>query len=349
MKKKHLNLIKLKQYSVLAGCVIAASGTAKGQIVYTDVSPDYNSLPQFCFPFDLNNDGSAEYELCSMLSWGYWGENSSIYLGGGSNQLAFISELPGAFEQGDTINELLDWGSVDSYLLAWRHDSFLGGNWLNQISKYVAVRFSVDGAEHYGWIRLSIMTGVVYFKVVIHDYAYESTPETMITAGDIGCVAFYADADNDGFGDVLATADTLCSLPVSGYSTVNTDCDDNNNEVNPLVTEIITNGIDDNCDGYIDEFGVSTPSIANNEAVLSLFPNPNDGNVTLTTTLGPTSHLAIKILDLAGNELYSENIGKTNGDIFSRQLDLHHFPSGTYLVQVIAEEGRLIKKIIVDK
>ena len=60
------------------------------------------------------------------------------------------------------------------------------------------------------------------------------------------------DVDGDGFGDLGAALDT-CSLDVpAGYVTDATDCDDNNAAMNPGVAEIC-NGLDDNCDGQIDE------------------------------------------------------------------------------------------------
>ncbi|CAM3448373.1 hypothetical protein FLLO111716_11120 [Flavobacterium longum] len=67
--------------------------------------------------------------------------------------------------------------------------------------------------------------------------------------------AFYADADNDGFG--AGAPQTLCavnaSTPPSGYSVNNTDCDDTKNTVYPGATEIGYNLIDDDCDGLTDE------------------------------------------------------------------------------------------------
>jgi hypothetical protein len=61
----------------------------------------------------------------------------------------------------------------------------------------------------------------------------------------------YADADGDGYGDANEMI-TSCEM-IEGYSTNNTDCDDNNAAVNPEAEEILYNGIDDNCDGMIDE------------------------------------------------------------------------------------------------
>lgn len=75
--------------------------------------------------------------------------------------------------------------------------------------------------------------------------------------------SFYADGDGDGYGNA-AISTTACSAP-DGYVSDNTDCDDTNAGVNPGATEVC-NGIDDNCDGNIDE------------GVLSTFYADNDGD-----------------------------------------------------------------------
>ena len=61
---------------------------------------------------------------------------------------------------------------------------------------------------------------------------------------------YYADADGDGYGNPLDTL-RYCTLP-SGYVANALDCNDNNNQVSPAALEVC-NGIDDDCDLYIDE------------------------------------------------------------------------------------------------
>jgi len=58
---------------------------------------------------------------------------------------------------------------------------------------------------------------------------------------------FYADADNDGFGDINVSI-TNCSAPV-GYVANSLDCDDTNDLINPNATDIPGNGIDEDCSG----------------------------------------------------------------------------------------------------
>lgn len=70
-------------------------------------------------------------------------------------------------------------------------------------------------------------------------------------------ITYYVDLDGDGYG--AGTGIIFCSDPGSGYSLNNTDCNDANASVHPGATEVM-NGIDDNCNGQIDEGGCVTPS-----------------------------------------------------------------------------------------
>jgi large repetitive protein len=61
---------------------------------------------------------------------------------------------------------------------------------------------------------------------------------------------WYIDADGDGFGDVAGSA-IGCSAP-EGYVSSYDDCDDSSDAAFPGADELC-NGVDDNCDGAVDE------------------------------------------------------------------------------------------------
>ncbi len=62
---------------------------------------------------------------------------------------------------------------------------------------------------------------------------------------------YYADEDGDNFGDAGNTVEA-CEIP-DGYVIDNTDCDDSASTTNPGVEEIEDDGVDNNCNGTIDE------------------------------------------------------------------------------------------------
>ena len=58
---------------------------------------------------------------------------------------------------------------------------------------------------------------------------------------------WYADADGDGYGDSSSTT-SACALP-SGYAVASGDCDESDPGAYPGASEVVADGVDQNCDG----------------------------------------------------------------------------------------------------
>jgi len=72
---------------------------------------------------------------------------------------------------------------------------------------------------------------------------------------DANCPTYFADRDHDGHGDLNAPI-ISCARPDS-VSDTNDDCDDTNRYRSPELVEVC-DGIDNDCDGQIDDNGCAT-------------------------------------------------------------------------------------------
>jgi hypothetical protein len=141
---------------------------------------------------------------------------------------------------------------------------------------------------------------------------------------------FYADADNDHYGNagitVLAPA---CSSP-TGFVRDNSDCNDTSATVYPGAAEV-ANGIDDNCNGYIDdpdiEWQKSLGGSRGDRAeciqqttdggfIVAGSSYSNDGDVSghHINANGITSDYWIVKLDTAGSIEWEKSLGGSGGD-----------------------------------
>jgi hypothetical protein len=94
---------------------------------------------------------------------------------------------------------------------------------------------------------------------------------------------FYRDADGDAYGNADVTTQA-CNAP-TGYVADNTDCNDADEAINPGATESC-NGVDDDCDGQIDE-GVKTTFYRDADS-----DSYGNADVTTQACTAPTGYVA---------------------------------------------------------
>jgi hypothetical protein len=142
---------------------------------------------------------------------------------------------------------------------------------------------------------------------------------------------YFIDNDGDTYGNPSVSI-LACVQPI-GYTPDDDDCNDTDANINPGAEDIGGNGIDENCDGDIDN------SIFELNSTISLYPNPT------------RSELNIQInSSIIGNDLYIfDAVGKLvrKQQLLSTQttIPVSNFADGNYVVRV----GEVLKRFVVEK
>ena len=150
----------------------------KASIIYTDITDGQPAS------IDMNNDGTAEFTIsssgmgtdvgdyimyitgCNIIASGT--ASSGWDVAAGLTLNASIGSTGNFIGQGDC--EVTGWGGTTTFPL--------------NADKYLGVEFLISGAVHYGWIRVYVTGTADNYTITYKDYAYESTANTAILAGN---------------------------------------------------------------------------------------------------------------------------------------------------------------------
>ncbi len=197
MKKELQN--KLSKYAAAAAAVTVGVTGANAQVMYTDVDPDqtfdddFNANGFTAVGLDIDNDMTFDYILASRDST--YGTDrvrfTLIVPYGTMSPNAIAGETPSAYDyalaldNGNMIDNTLNWINATN-TMAYNVNSAnpYSENWNGVTDKYLGLQFQTGGSTYYGWARLDVEAiGDVF---TIKDYAYESTADAGIAAGDMG-------------------------------------------------------------------------------------------------------------------------------------------------------------------
>ncbi|MEZ4795634.1 MAG: T9SS type A sorting domain-containing protein [Flavobacteriaceae bacterium] len=183
---------RLSQYGALTLAAAGITGV-NGQIIYTDVDPDGGGTNAL-FELDFNNDGASEYVILNNFASGSYDVlrifpytlsasafNTNAILGSSASAGAY--KYPFALNSGAMISSgLTSWiNDSDFQTMNWNSCAYANSNWCGETDKFLGLRFDISGNTHYGWARLDVPLAPNTW--VIKDFAYNSTPDAPIMAG----------------------------------------------------------------------------------------------------------------------------------------------------------------------
>jgi hypothetical protein len=209
-------------YALAAAGVAVCTKPAVAEIVFTKTN---KTIFTGSLPIDLNNDGVADFTLTNRTV----AYSSSTYLQnlgvrGGSGAAVIGRQNGNSLSAWDAP---LSWSigpnSPKGFVNVGHHSARMAaaggrccftpiGPWKSATNKYLGLQFTVKGQVHYGWARLTVSTVGDVVKTTLTGYAYESTPNTAILAGDRGPSA--STAETKQVGPTLA----LLSLGAPGLN-----------------------------------------------------------------------------------------------------------------------------------
>jgi len=219
---KQILSLKLKHYSALAASVVALDATS--QVVYTDIKDTTLVNNGDFFDIDLNNDGIREgrIEFINYTSTFYSGifsvgvtgaevdslvsasvnilnstigttSSSSTYVAAALNLNTSINNNLNSWSSGASTTSTSTYSSVFNGVLVGGNvtintpsssSTISAGQFPGAGDKFLGVKFTIGASTHYGWLRLDMSANSD--SITIKDFAYESTANGAILAGDTG-------------------------------------------------------------------------------------------------------------------------------------------------------------------
>jgi hypothetical protein len=194
---------RLAAYLLTAAGVAACAKPSQAEIVFT---PTHTHLLGGFYPIDFDHNGKPDFLLHAYLSAYYSSTYNDILKVGGKTGAAVIGlqkgnalsawDAPRSWSIGP--NSPKGFVNVDhgSALMAEAGPKFNPpkGPWVNATNRYLGLEFLINGEVHYGWARLSVSVTFGVVDATLNGYAYETTPNTAILAGDRGTTAQNATA-----------------------------------------------------------------------------------------------------------------------------------------------------------
>lgn len=176
---------RLLLYTLAAGATLVSATPIEAEVLFT---PNSTTLkPPSKLVIDINHDGVADFLLVVKETFsfsGYQIVGGAKAYGMKSPDLIAVrsSGLAAPLNQGDRIGARNAFAAAATMATGWGYIGFFD----NTQDIYLGVTLIVNGEVHFGWIGFRSVDARKTVHVSLAGWAYETNPNTPITAGDMG-------------------------------------------------------------------------------------------------------------------------------------------------------------------
>jgi hypothetical protein len=187
---------ELSLYSLAASAagvgVLALARPAEAQIIYTPAHETVSHNHEILI--DLNHDGVTDVVLREVL--GRFGSGNSLQAlplqaGNGIESSQIAVGWAADLRQGRTIGPSARFTPAEALMANYSsYGNYFSGLWPDAAgkTKYLGIRFLINGETHYGWARLNVKYSYSGGDIgaLLTGYAYQTQPNEPILAGATG-------------------------------------------------------------------------------------------------------------------------------------------------------------------
>ncbi len=161
--------------------LLALAQPSEAQIIYTPADVTIRGLRKDAYDLDLNGDGVADFKLTGGID----GATFYAHALKGNEVMGFFSFgssacYASALEPGRVIgSKPLKWCTNEPV------DEMVPGMWGGVRGRYLGLKLKADNEIYFGWARLDVSASGSYVTAHLTGYAYQTTPNQPIKAGQI--------------------------------------------------------------------------------------------------------------------------------------------------------------------
>ena len=182
--------------ATLVVCLVALASPAEAKVVHTRVNVTISGNGSIAL--DLNHDGITDFTIVAV-------GRALICAGTGKGEFGYVTVSPAQEGAGmvsawpgsswaavlgkgveiDSSQSFYDTQAIMTEFTTclWPPHGPPEGDWEEVTNRFLGLVFSIDGATHYGWARVSVHPATDGTVITLTDFAYETIPDQAIKTG----------------------------------------------------------------------------------------------------------------------------------------------------------------------